>query len=106
MITLQIKRNEFEAIASGKKKIEWRSPSKYNKRLLLSLNEHGQYTENTEVKEIQFVNGYRKDAPRVVVEVLLIRPYKFTRNIDEPENLFRANENECSIGIHLGKVIN
>lgn len=105
MLTLQIKRKEFEAIASGKKRIDWRSPSKYNKRLLLSKNSDGLFVENTDIKEVQFINGYRKNAPSVRLEVLCIRPYKFIRNIDDSENCFRANEGENAIGIHLGKII-
>jgi hypothetical protein len=105
MLTLQVKRIEFEAIASSKKKIEWRSPSKYNKRLMLKKNNQGLYTENTDIKEVLFINGYRTNAPRVTVEVLFIRPYKFIRDIDEPENCFKANEGENAIGIHLGKII-
>ena len=105
MLTLQIKRNEFEAIASGKNKIEWRSPSRYNKRLLLTKNGDGLFVENTEIKEIRFVNGYRDNAPKIKLEVLFIRPYRFIRDVNEPENNFRGNEGENAIGIHLGRII-
>lgn len=105
MITLQIKLVELEAIRLGKKKIEWRFPSLFNKRLLLKVNPEGKFIENTEDKEILFINGYRKDAPRLRVEVTAIRPYKFVRNIDEPDNHFKANEGENSIGIHIGRVL-
>jgi hypothetical protein len=105
MLTLQIKRKEFQAIADGTKKIEWRSVSLYNKKKLLKKNEDGLFILNNEVKELQLINGYRKDSPRLIVEVKLIEPVKFLIDINEPHNLFKATAGGHAIAIYLGEVI-
>lgn len=104
MITLKIKRAEFQQIAKGVKDIEYRSPSLYNKRMLLMKNEAGSYDVNTKDHYIRFVNGYRKDSPSVVCEVISIIPVRFsTRFVDEKNN-FTAEAGECIIEIKLGKI--
>ncbi len=105
MIVLRIKKKEFDAIKIGTKKTEWRQPSLYNKRLLLSKNEAGLFCENKNIKEITFINGYMPDSPKLTVEILNIRPVKFSRNIEIKEDLFIAREGECSIEIKLGNII-
>jgi len=105
MITLQIKRKYFDAIAKGTKKIEWRAPSKYNKRLLLKKNEEGLYCKNEIDKEIQLINGRSNNSPRMIIQVSRIEPLKFIRDIDEPENFFKAPIGATSIGIFIEKVL-
>jgi hypothetical protein len=103
MITLRIKRAEFEAIKSGKKTTEWRSPSLYNKRLLLKINEKGQFDRNDEIKEIIFINGYKKDSPAITMQVLSIIPVCFVQKFSDSD--FKANPGEKMIEIKLGKIV-
>jgi hypothetical protein len=104
-VILRIKRKEFEAIKNGTKKTEWRRPSLYNKRILLSKNSEGKFCENKELKEVTFINGYSADSQKITIEVELIRPVKFSSNIEIKEDLFIAMAGECSIQIKLGKII-
>lgn len=104
MITLRIKKTEFDLIKIGSKKTDWRAPSIYNKKLLLSKNENGLFCENRDIKEIQFINGYSLNSPSLIAEILLIRPVKFTKDIVIAEDNFTAHEGECSIEIKLGNI--
>ena len=105
MITLRIKKAEFEAIKNGTKKSDWRKPSLFNKRILLDKNQDGLFCENKKIKEIKFVNGYLPTDPFIICKIILIRPVKFTRNIEIKDDNFIAIEGECSIEIQLGKII-
>jgi hypothetical protein len=104
MLALQIKRKEFELIKAGTKKTEWRTPSKFNKRRLLSVNADGKFTRNTSIKELKFINGRTKDAPTLIAEVTEIIPVKFQRDVYIPEDDFRGHQGECAIAIKLGKI--
>ena len=105
MITLQIKMSEFQQIASGVKKIEYRSPSLFNKRKLLKKNENGEYDVNSEDKSVLFINGYKHDAPMLLCEVVSITPIRFTSRFVDDINGFIAEAGECTIEIVLGKIL-
>lgn len=105
MIILRIKKAEFDAIKKGTKKTEWRKPSLYNKRILLDKNKDGLFCENKNITQIKFINGYNLDSPSLIIEVKLIRPVKFSRNIEIKEDNFIARAGECAIQIQLGKII-
>ncbi len=98
MITLQIKRAEFELIISGSKTIEYRAPSLFNKRKLLIKNKDGVFDKNSNV-QIKMVNGYKKDAPFVILDVSEIVPIRFSNDFEDPKNNFRAKAGECTIEI-------
>lgn len=105
-VILQIKKKEFDMILSGEKKREWRAPSKYNKnKLFKKRDEDGILIGNDGIKSITFVNGYSTDAKSVTVECLRIRMQKFSKNIEIPEDNFKALEGQCAIEIVLGKKI-
>ena len=104
MVILKIKKKEFDLIAAGTKKSEWRASSNYNVKQLLAKNDKGKYDKNTAIKEIKFVNGYKKDSPALMAEVLLIRPVKFQCDMDFPDDNFKAYEGQCGIEIKLGKI--
>ena len=105
MIKLQIKRSEYELIASGVKNVEYRAPSLFNKRILLKKNDNGAFDTNTTDKEIMFINGYKKDAPSVICEVISIIPVRFSSRFVDEKNNFTAEAGECSIEIKLGKIL-
>ena len=104
-VILRIKAKEFQAIKNGTKKTEWRKPSIYNKRILLSKNKEGLFCENKDLKEVTIINGYNPDSPRITIEVLSIRPVKFSTNIEIKEDIFTARAGECAIEIKLGKIL-
>lgn len=106
MIVLRIKRKEFDLIKSGVKKTEWREPSKYNKKLLFSPRpEDGKLDGNTEIKEITFINGYKKDSERLTVKIELIRLVKFSNDVEIPSDNFKALAGQFAIEIKLGEII-
>lgn len=105
-VTLQIKKINFDLILKGTKKNEFREPSLFNKRLLLKDRGDGMKEGNTDIKFIQFINGYSKDARKLLVEVLLIRPVNFTKNTELPEDNFIALEGQKAIHISLGNIVN
>ncbi len=107
-VILQIKRKEFEMIKAGTKKTEWRAPSKFNKDRLFCPDPEfdNQLNGNPEITSITFINGIKPDSPRLTVEVeKRIRMVKFGRDIDQPENNFKALEGQFAIEICLGKII-
>jgi hypothetical protein len=107
-VSLQIKRKEFDLIKSGIKKTEWRAPSKFNKdRLFCPDKEYsGQLNGNPDISEIEFINGMKPNAPRIIVEVAKrIRMVRFGRDIELPEDNFKAQEGMFAIEISLGKII-
>lgn len=64
---LVLKREPFQQIASGEKTSEYRDYSDYwVKRLMKDTGEFKPYTR------VLFQNGYRKDAPRMLVELKTI----------------------------------
>jgi len=105
MTILRIKKLEFDMILAGTKKTEWRSPSKYNKRLLfVPREEDGKLVGNDQIKEIKLINGYSKNAPELTVKVKFIRMVRFTKDIHILEDNFRASEGQFAIEIKLGKI--
>jgi hypothetical protein len=106
MVKLQIKKANLDLIKSGVKKTEWREPSIYNKNLLFKIREiDGKKEGNPDIKEVLFINGYAKDREEVLVEVRQIRLVRFSRNIEIPEDNFKALEGQFSIEITLGEII-
>jgi|ERR1035437_2191665 hypothetical protein len=106
-VILRIKKENFDLIKVGTKKHEWRSPSKYNLDLLYEKTprEDGLKWHKAELTEIEFINGYNKDSPRMTVEFLECRFITFEEDINYPEDNFHALKGECCIKISLGKII-
>ena len=105
-VSLQIKKENLELIKSGKKKTEWRQYSVYNNMLLFKDRGDGKKDGNKDIKFIEFVNGYSKNVEKLLVEVLSIRLVKFTRDIEIPEDNFKAKEGQFAIEIKLGNIVN
>lgn len=105
MIILRIKKKDFDLIKSGTKKSEWRFDSEYNRKLLLKDRGDGMRDGNTEIKEIKIINGYSKDSPTLVIEVLSIRAVCFTKDISIPDDNFTAQKGMRAIEIKIGKII-
>lgn len=102
MKTLKITRLEFDLIKSGQKKIEFRKPSLFNKRVLLDKDEEGKFIAVTTPGKIKFVHGYRPDAPYFIATYEKIIPIKFTQNYSELDGEpIEAREGECIIAIYL-----
>ena len=91
-VTLRIKKKEFDLIKSGIKKVEWRTPSNYNNSLLFSKDDPIKKDGNPEINQIQFINGYAKDAPRLLVECKKIRRIKAMRDWEIPVDNFVIND--------------
>lgn len=105
-VNLKIKKVNLEAIKAGTKKTEWREPSVFNKKLLFKKRESdGKLDGNLDIKTITFVNGYSKDAEKLKIEVKQIRLVRFSRNIEIPEDNFKALEGQFSIEITLGNIV-
>lgn len=104
-VTLRIKKVELDLIRAGTKKHEWRAPTKYYKALLCRDREDGMKEPNPDITEIQFINGYSKDAPRLLVECKGIRAVKFEEDIEIPEDNFRAKKGQAGFEITLGNII-
>ena len=106
-VFLKIKKSNLDAIKAGTKRTEWREPSVYNKKLLFKKRElDGKLDGNSDIKTITFVNGYSKDAEKLIIEVKQIRLVKFSRNIEIPEDNFKAVEGQFAIEISLGSIVN
>jgi len=104
MVTLNVKRKEFEAIKNGQKKRDYRDASLFNKKKLLKLNAQGLFDVNLDIKEIQFINGYKKDSESVIMEVLLITPVCFVNAYENEKDLFTAIAGANMIEIELGNL--
>jgi hypothetical protein len=104
-VTLQIKKKNLYLIKQGIKKNDWREPSFFNKKKLLKKNDEGKFTENYDITEIEFVNGYASDAERLLIKCNGIIPVRFSRNIDDPNDNLIATEGANSIRIILGEII-
>jgi len=106
-VSLQIKRINLDLIKAGLKKTEWREPSIFNKKLLFrERKSDGKKEGNTDITHIEFINGYKKDREILLVECKQIRLVKFSRNIEIPEDNFKALEGQFSIEITLGGIVN
>lgn len=102
-VSLQIKRNELEAIKKGIKKTEWRQVSTYNKNLLLCQSEehNGKLIGNNNIKEIEFQSGYGKNILKHTVRCIYIRPVKFNNDIFIKEDNFKALKGQVAIEIKI-----
>lgn len=106
-VNLKIKKANLESIKAGIKKTEWREPSIYNKKLLFKVRESdGKREGNSDIKTVTFVAGYSKDSERLTVEVESIRLVRFSRNVEIPEDNFKALEGQFAIEIKLGRIVN
>lgn len=106
VVNLQIKKQNLDLILAGTKKTEWRELSKYNKDLLLKDRGDGKKDGNKEITHINFINGYSKNRAQTKVEVTRIRVVKFSKNIEIPEDNFKALEGQSAIEISLGNIVN
>lgn len=104
-VSLQIKRKNLDLIKSGVKKTEWREPSVYNKRKLFCDNGTGKLDGNPAITSIELINGYSSNREIIEVEVTRIRLVKFTRDVNIPEDNFRALKDQFAIEINLGSII-
>lgn len=108
-LTLQIDRPCFKAILQGKQKVEHRFiyPSNINKYIIRTELENGDIqVDCVEYDELYLINGRRKDAPRLSVE---IKEAEFVVIQDENGNDATYEENGqeyivCQVWYHLGKV--
>lgn len=105
MTTLQINKENFDLIKNGTKKTEYRHYSVFNKHRLCKKREDGKYIGDDEIKKIQLINGYSKDAPRIILQCLGVRLVRFVSNFESKEDNFIAKEGDCSIEIKLGEII-
>lgn len=85
-VTLRIKKVELDLIRAGTKKHEWRKPSKYYWSLLGRERADGKKEANPDIIEIQFINGYAKDAPRLQIKVKRILMIKAVKDYRIPYN--------------------
>lgn len=107
MVTLKIKKKEFDLIKAGSKKTEWRQFSAFNKNLLFCVDKtrsDGKLNGNPSIKQIRFVNGYKSDSPSLVAEVLSIRLIRFTQDTAIIEDNFEALKGQFAIEIRLGTI--
>lgn len=104
-ITLQIKKQNFELIKSGIKTIEYRERSMFNKKNLLKVAENGKFGKNFDITEIEFINGFAKDAQRFTIECLQITPIYFIEDFHNEANNITAPKGGKAIEILLGKII-
>lgn len=89
---LNLHKKWFDMVASGKKKEEYRELSDYWKTRMKNVKING-------VDTITFSNGYAKNRPQIVVELLYIsiRPGLVEWGAVKGENYFV---------LHLGKILN
>ena len=108
-ISLQICKKELDLIKSGTKKKEFRSPSKFNMKILtiqnLEIKDKYILIGNPEITEIEFLNGYSKVREKLTIKCKGIRLVRFQNNVDEPDNNFKALEGQVAIEILLGEII-
>jgi hypothetical protein len=106
MVILRIYKKYFDRILSGEKKTEWRSCSDYNYRIFMNKNpETNKFEAKTDITEILFINGYEKDSPKMVVEVLKVLPRKFKDDYVNKFGELVGKKDEMLIRIALGQII-
>ncbi len=92
ILNLTLKKEPFEEIKSGKKRAEYRDHKPYwIKRL---INEDGSFKQ---FDFVYFRNGYHKNAPALLVEIIEIRIIKERRNCFSSQKYFE---------IVLGQIVN
>lgn len=114
ILKLQIDRPCFKSILSGKQKVEHRFiyPSNAKRYVVETESEdkNGEVTVNVtpvHYDALYLINGRRKNAPRLTVEIVTS---EFVVLTDENGNdlTFEENGNEyyvCQVWYHLGKII-
>ena len=121
-LTLQIKKENFDAILSGEQKVEHRYvyPSNVT-RYVYFRHEGKDYKKQEDVPDddkpmdvipidydvLYLINGRRKDAPRLTVEVESAEFVTFTDE-DGNDMIYEEDGKEylaCQVWYHLGKVI-
>ena len=121
-LTLQIKKESFDAILKGEQKVEHRMvwPSQVTKYVFFEC-EGKQYKKQEDLPDnnspitilpieydaLYLINGRRKDAPRLLVEV---ESAEFIIFQDEDGNDMTYEENGheyyvCQVWYHLGKIL-
>ncbi len=115
LLKLQIDRSCFKSIFRGEQKVEHRFVYPHNaKRYVVqdeSVDENGELILNVtpvHYDGLYLINGRRKDAPRMTVEVV---SSEFVVLTDEEGNdmTFEENGEEyyvCQVWYHLGKILN
>jgi hypothetical protein len=119
---LQIKKESFDAILKGEQKVEHRMvwPSQVTKYVFFEC-EGKQYKKQEDLPDnnspitilpieydaLYLINGRRKDAPRLLVEV---ESAEFIIFQDEDGNVMTYEENGheyyvCQVWYHLGKIL-
>jgi len=93
MLTLHLNlhRKWFDMILKGDKKEEYRIISEYWLKRLINAKKRG-------VKTITFSNGYSKDRPQFIIEIIDIR-------IGKGKVKWGADQDDIYIIIYLGKII-
>jgi hypothetical protein len=104
-IQLQITKENFDLIASGTKTIDYRAASTFNKKKLLRKAKNGKWGKHFDIKEIEFINGFSPDAPRLIIECIQICPIFFINDFVNEENNITAPKGGSAIEILLGKII-
>jgi hypothetical protein len=107
-VCLQIRKKEFDLIKAGIKKTDWRLPSKFNKDRLFCPDPDfdGKLNGDPEITSITFTNGTKPDSKKITVELSArIRMVRFSRDVEIPEDNFKALEGQFAIEIKLGKII-
>lgn len=121
-LTLQITKDSFQAILKGEQKVEHRYVYTSNQKKYVKFKCGGKvYDTQDEIPDgdadieivpidynvLYLINGRRKDAPRLTVEV---KSAEFVIFTDEEGNDIIYNENGveyvgCQVWYHLGKVL-
>lgn len=121
-LTLQITKENFDTILSGEQKVEHRYvyPSNVTRYIYFKHNgnsykreedipedEHPIEAVPIEYDVLYLINGRRKDAPRLTVEIEKAEFIVFT-NDDGTDMTYTENGEEyrvCQVWYHLGKVL-
>lgn len=110
VLTLQIRKENFDAILSGKQKVEHRdilpkTASRYIKQI--DNEDDSVDIEVIEYDALYLINGRKKDAPRLKVEVL---ESKFLQMVDDNKEPLTYIEDGveyqvCGMEYKLGKIL-
>jgi len=105
-LTLQITKENFDLILKGEQKVEHRYIYPSNAKKYVRETEDGE-VECVHYDALYLINGRRKDAPRLLVEVVSA---EFVIFQDEGGNdmTFKEDGQEylcCQVWYHLGKIL-
>ena len=115
-LTLQITRENFEYILTGEQKVEHRNVYLSNVKKYVEVNYNLSYEDGlpyavpVKYDALYLINGRRKDAPRLLVEVIDAEWVTFAKEDKKGITYLGYIENgkdvfESQIWYHLGKVI-